>query len=114
MQALPPPQSGGMMDVQKPMFQTIVAADPSEPVQIWGSGPACPSGLELRKRFRLSPRQAVVAHLLVARATNTEIAACLDIGIWTAKHHVEAVLLKLGICCRTEVEGRILRYGDGP
>lgn len=45
----------------------------------------------------LTPRQAEVAVLLAARRTNREIAAALSISVHTARHHVEAVLERLGV-----------------
>ena len=48
-------------------------------------------------RYGLTPRQAEVAVLLAERATNKEIAAALAVSVHTARHHVEAVLDRLGV-----------------
>lgn len=63
----------------------------------------------LRRRFGLSPRQAEVAILLVARKTNAEIASELGISAHTARRHTEQVLLRLGVRSRRDVRNRVLR-----
>ena len=68
------------------------------------SGPLAP---EAAARLGLTPRQAEVAVLLAERRTNREIAAALAISVHTARHHVEAVLERLGVP-RVEV-GRAIR-----
>jgi DNA-binding NarL/FixJ family response regulator len=77
-------------------------------VYIWALDEPYPSVAEVRARFPLTPRQAQVALMLFARRTNTEIAAELGISVNTAKRHVEAVLLRLGVRSRQEVEHRLL------
>lgn len=56
----------------------------------------------LRNRFMLTPREAEVAQLIVQRRSNIEIAEQLRISRHTARHHVQSVLLKLGVNSRTK------------
>ena len=53
--------------------------------------------VEVAQRLGLTPRQAEVAVLLAERRTNKEIAAALAVSPHTARHHVEAVLDRLGV-----------------
>jgi DNA-binding CsgD family transcriptional regulator len=56
----------------------------------------------MRKRFGLTEREAEVARLLLLRRSNNEIAELLYISKHTARHHVQSVLLKLGVHSRAE------------
>ena len=56
-----------------------------------------PSPGEVAERLGLTPRQAEVALLLAERRSNKEIAAALSVSVHTARHHVEAVLGRLGV-----------------
>ena len=56
----------------------------------------------LQRRFHLTNREAEVAELLQARYSNIEIAEELGISRHTARHHVQSVLLKLGVHSRVE------------
>lgn len=56
-----------------------------------------PTSDEVAERFGLTPRQAEVALLLGQRYSNKEIAAALSVSVHTARHHVEAVLDRLGV-----------------
>jgi DNA-binding CsgD family transcriptional regulator len=76
-------------------------------VYVWALDEPFPSEDNIRAHFSLTPQQARVARLLLNRRTNAEIASQLGISINTAKRHVEAVLLRLGVRSRQEVEGRI-------
>ena len=58
---------------------------------------------DLRSRFGLTRREAVVALLLAERLSNREIAAELSLSAHTARRHTEKVLLKMGLKRRTEV-----------
>ena len=58
-------------------------------------------------RLGLTPRQAEVAVLLADRMSNREIAAALAVSVHTARHHVEAVLDRLGV--RRDEVRRVLR-----
>ena len=62
-----------------------------------------PPAAVLRERFGLTPRQADVARLLARRLSNAEIADALSVSPHTARHHVEAVLRKLGLHSRAAV-----------
>jgi DNA-binding CsgD family transcriptional regulator len=68
----------------------------------------------LEDRFDLTPRQAEVAQLLARRKTNREIAEALCISPYTARHHTEAVLRKLGIQTRTDVRDSLHRHREAP
>lgn len=56
---------------------------------------------DLRQRFGFTNRQAEVALLIRARRSNLEIAEHFGISRHTARHHVQAVLTKLGVRSRT-------------
>jgi DNA-binding CsgD family transcriptional regulator len=77
-------------------------------VYVWALDEPFPNDSHIRATFPLTPRQAAVAVMLLNRRTNAEIAVHLGISVNTAKRHVEAVLLRLGVRSRNEVEGRIL------
>lgn len=66
-----------------------------------------PTISKLTNTFGLTEQQARVALLLAQRKTNQEIARRLHISIHTARHHVEAVLFKLGLTSRRLVRERI-------
>lgn len=70
--------------------------------------PTLPSVHALRDRYDLTPQQARVALLLARRYTNREIAAALHVSEHTARHHVEAVLAKLGLSSRRAVRNRLV------
>jgi DNA-binding CsgD family transcriptional regulator len=65
--------------------------------------PELPSALQLRERFRLTPREAMVALLLVLGRSNAAVAAELGTTERTARAHTEKVMLKLGVHSRAEV-----------
>lgn len=71
---------------------------------------ALPDVSVLAGRHDLTPQQARVALLLAQRKTNREIAAILHISPHTARHHVEAVLDKLGLSSRRDVEGTLAAH----
>ena len=56
-----------------------------------------PTAGEVAERLGLTPRQSEVALLLAERRSNKEIAAALSVSLHTARHHVEAVLARLGV-----------------
>ena len=70
-----------------------------------------PAPGDVAARLGLTPRQAEVAVLLAGRYSNKEIASALSISVHTARHHVEAVLARLGVP-RTEV-GRLVGSARG-
>jgi DNA-binding CsgD family transcriptional regulator/tetratricopeptide (TPR) repeat protein len=59
----------------------------------------------------LTPRQVEVARLITTGATNAEIARALVVSPKTAAHHVSAVLAKLGLASRREVQAAVTRLG---
>jgi DNA-binding NarL/FixJ family response regulator len=61
----------------------------------------------LARRYRLTPQQVTVAELLWHRRTNDEIAQILSIAKNTTRRHVEAVLFRLGLRNRWEVESAL-------
>ena len=58
---------------------------------------SAPTPADAAERLGLTPRQAEVAVLLAERMSNKEIAAALAVSVHTARHHVEAVLDRLGV-----------------
>lgn len=67
---------------------------------------------DLRKRYRLTPRQAQVALLMAERRTDKEIARDLGIRPNTVRRHCAMVLTKLGVHSRHEVEPSVGRSTD--
>jgi DNA-binding NarL/FixJ family response regulator len=57
----------------------------------------------------LTRRQRQVARMLVAGATNAEVARALDISADTAKSHTRAVLAKMAVASRRELVTRLTR-----
>jgi DNA-binding CsgD family transcriptional regulator len=70
--------------------------------------PLLPRRDELRRRFRLTEREAEVALLLAQRRTSKEIARTLEVSWHTARRHTERVLAKLGISSRRHVLAMIM------
>src|SRR5688500_11055482 len=98
------------------MFSPHVPLDPLAAYPRGGSGvdtaaddPILPDMAALRRRFRLTEREAEVARLLAQRRTNKEIARVLDVSWHTARRHTERVLGKLGIRSRRHVLAAINR-----
>jgi len=81
---------------------TVRPLDPAE----------CADPGEVRVRFGLTRREAEVAVLLARRRSNPEVAEALGISLATARHHVEAVLRKLGVGSRNGVAAA-LGFGKG-
>ena len=61
------------------------------------------------RTFRLTATEERVARLLVYGRTSRQIGEILNITEATARHHVERVLLKLGVSSRYEVHARAQR-----
>lgn len=62
----------------------------------------------LRRRFRLTSREAEIARLLAERLTNNEIAMELGISVHTVRHHVEQVMSKLNVSSRNDVRAKLI------
>jgi DNA-binding response OmpR family regulator len=58
---------------------------------------------ELRERFGLTPRQIDVARLVSQGLSNAEIAKQLELSYFTARNHIEQIILKLGVPNRAGV-----------
>lgn len=59
----------------------------------------------------LTAREDEIAHLLANGRTNAEIAALLELSVFTVKNHVSSILMKLHVRTRTEAASVILRAG---
>jgi len=66
------------------------------------------SATALQKRFCLTHRELDVTHLLSMEKSNADIAEALGISPYTARHHSESVLCKLGVRSRAEVPWVVL------
>lgn len=62
---------------------------------------------EIVRRWGVTVRQAEVACLLARRKTNVEIARTLGVSEHTARHHVEAVMGRLGVHSRRRVAAKL-------
>lgn len=71
--------------------------------------PACPAAHPAPADDRFTGRQQQVLELLVAGATNLEIADRLTVAETTVKSHVKQILRKLGATSRAEAIARYLR-----
>jgi DNA-binding CsgD family transcriptional regulator len=67
-----------------------------------------PDAVILAERFRLTRREADVAHRLARGCSNSTIATELEISPFTARRHTERVLMKLGARSRSEVSAVLL------
>ena len=67
-----------------------------------------PAVAPLRKRYGLTERELDVTNLLSTGKSNAEIAQALGISPFTARHHTESVLAKLGVRSRAEVPRVVL------
>jgi DNA-binding NarL/FixJ family response regulator len=65
---------------------------------------------------RLTPQQWQVARLVVAGATNREVAAQLVLSPRTVEHHLRHIFARLGVRSRVELTGLLLSSAgtDGP
>lgn len=84
---------------------TVIVAVAAEP-----QAQKLPSLEQIRDRLGLTSQQARVALLLAERRTNKEVAAALSISLHTARHHVQAVLTRLGVTrtdIRTTLQARL-------
>jgi DNA-binding CsgD family transcriptional regulator len=62
---------------------------------------------ELQDRFALTTREIEVLRLLAVGRSAREVAAALGISYYTARHHVEHVLAKLGVHTRAAVAAAV-------
>jgi DNA-binding CsgD family transcriptional regulator len=74
--------------------------------------PRAPSDAELRKRFGLTAREVEVTRLLAIGRSAANVAATLGVSYYTARHHVEHVLSKLGVRSRSVVAAKIAALAD--
>jgi len=81
-------------------------------VIVCAAPPRAQSDAELRERFALTAREVEVLQLLAVGRSAREIAATLGISYYTARHHVEHVLAKLGVRTRAAVAAAIVAVGD--
>ena len=86
-----------------PAVLVVVERAPAEP----------PPAEDIRKTLGLTPKQAVVARLLAAGLTNTQIADRLSISQHTARHHTESIMSRLGRRTRAGVAELVLGTGIG-
>jgi DNA-binding CsgD family transcriptional regulator len=77
-------------------------------VVVGGSAGGRPNRDELRRRFRLTEREAQVAALLADRHSNAEVARQLGVSPHTAARHTERVLRKLSLRSRRDVAAALL------
>jgi DNA-binding CsgD family transcriptional regulator len=70
------------------------------------------SGLELRARFGLTPREVEVAELMARGLTDAAIATELGISRRTTEHHAEHVRRKLGLAGRAAVSAVVYAAND--
>ncbi len=62
----------------------------------------------------LTRREREVAAMLANRATNNEIATLLGVSPFTARHHTESVMAKLGLLSRAGVRAALLHSLQSP
>lgn len=77
-------------------------------VLLEGFTPEPVSDSVLRQLYRLTWTEIRVARLLAEGLSNTDIASALHISPHTARHHVEHVLHKLGVCSRERARAVLL------
>jgi DNA-binding CsgD family transcriptional regulator len=82
--------------------EQVAAEMPTTPTR-----PRRPSLRVLREKCGLTPREVEVAHHLMTGRSNAAIADSLGISPYTARHHTERVLDKLGVRSRAEVPGTV-------
>ena len=76
-------------------------------VLVTAATPRAPSDAELRERFGLTAREVEVTRLLAIGRSAADVASTLGVSYYTARHHVEHVLSKLGVRSRSVVAARI-------
>ncbi len=83
--------------------------DPAVLVLLEPSAPELVSDEKLQEQFGLTTRQISVARMIAEGMANQQIAEALCISSHTVRHHVEQILLKLGLRSRTEVGPALLQ-----
>jgi DNA-binding CsgD family transcriptional regulator len=68
------------------------------------------SGVDVAKHFHLTPTQARVAALIACRRSNSEIADAIGISPNTARRHTEAVMFRMRVASRCDVERLICAF----
>ena len=81
-------------------------------VLVSAAAPRAPSDADLRKRFGLTAREVEVTRLLAIGHSAADVSAALGVSYYTARHHVEHVLSKLGVRSRSVVAARIAALVD--
>ena len=78
------------------------------------TGSARATARVLREKCGLTPRELEVARLLMSGGSNAEIADTLGISPYTARHHTERILGKLGVRSRAAVPGTVQELVQRP
>lgn len=86
---------------------SVFGRDVATLVRVRLLAPSVRSEAQLLRRFGLTRREAEVATLLAAGASNKEIVSRLGITEFTARRHTENVLRKLEVDSRAKVAGRL-------
>jgi DNA-binding NarL/FixJ family response regulator len=90
----------------------LAAESPPAVVVVIERAPAeAPPAEDIRKALGLTRKQAIVARLLAAGLTNTQIADRLSISRHTARHHTESIMARLGRRTRAGVAETVLGAG---
>jgi len=76
-------------------------------VYVSAATPRAYSDAELQDRFALTMREIEVLRLLAVGRSAREVGATLGISYYTARHHVEHVLAKLGVHTRAAVAAAV-------
>ena len=93
-------------------FAPALARDGMTIVFVSVAAPYVQSDVELRERFGFTRREIDVVRLLAVGRSAREIADTLGISYYTARHHVEHVLEKLGVRTRAAVAAAITALRD--
>ena len=88
-----------------------VARDAATIVFVCAAPPCARSDAELQDRFALTAREVEVVRLLAVGRSAREVAATLGISYFTARHHIEHLLAKLGVRTRAAVAAAIAAAG---
>jgi DNA-binding CsgD family transcriptional regulator len=89
-----------------------LARDAMTIVTVFAALPSTLSDADLQDRFALTAREVEVARLLAVGRSAREVAAALGISYFTARHHIEHLLVKLGVRTRAAVAAAIAVAGE--